>query len=67
VVLGGGVAHLGEPLRLHVAAALAAQAESSPFLASLDLAGRVRVAPAGQPLAAIGAALLDLPTTGGSA
>jgi glucokinase len=61
IVLGGGVAHLGEPLRLHVASALASQAASSPFLASLDLAGRVRLAPAGHPLAAIGAAMLEPP------
>jgi glucokinase len=67
IVLGGGVAQLGEPLRLQVAAALAAQAATSPFLASLDLAGRVQVAPAGHPLAAIGAAMLDLPGKAGSA
>src|SRR5262249_56350100 len=43
VVLGGGVAHLGEPLRGVVADALAVQAQSSAFLTSLDLAARVRV------------------------
>ena len=58
VVLGGGVAQLGEPLRAAVAEALRAQAESSPFLASLDLAGRLRVVPASYPVAAVGAALL---------
>lgn len=58
VVLGGGVAQLGEPLRAAVADALRAQAASSPFLASLDLAGRLRVVPAGYPVAAVGAALL---------
>ncbi|MBO0847454.1 MAG: ROK family protein [Nocardioides sp.] len=61
IVLGGGVSHLGEPLRVHVAAALAAQAASSPFLASLDLSRRLSVVPAGYPIAAIGAAMLDLP------
>jgi glucokinase len=66
IVLGGGVAHLGEPLRLHVAVALAAQAASSPFLASLDLAHRVTVAPSEQPLAAIGAAMLELPRHAGA-
>ena len=58
VVLGGGVAQLGEPLRAAVAAALREQARTSPFLESLDLAGRLRVVPAGYPVAAVGAALL---------
>ncbi len=58
VVLGGGVAQLGEPLRATVAAALHDQARTSPFLASLDLAGRLRVVPADYPVAAVGAALL---------
>lgn len=58
VVIGGGVANLGEPLRVAVATALAAQAATSPFLASLDLAGRVRVVPADVPVAALGAAML---------
>ncbi|WP_232421855.1 ROK family protein [Nocardioides sp. Iso805N] len=58
IVIGGGVAALGEPLRLAVSAALARQAESSPFLASLDLPGRVQVVPTGVPIAALGAALL---------
>ena len=58
VVLGGGVAQVGEPLRLAVAAALRDQAAASPFLASLDLADRLRVVPADYPVAAVGAALL---------
>jgi len=58
IVLGGGVSHLGAPLVAAVADALRAQAASSPFLASLDLAGRIRVVPDDQPVAAIGAALL---------
>jgi len=58
VVLGGGVAQLGEQLRVAVAGALEAQAASSPFLASLDLAGRLRVVPSDYPVAAVGAALL---------
>lgn len=57
VVLGGGVADLGEPLRACVEVALRRQAASSAFLVSLDLASRVRVAGAG-PVGAIGAALL---------
>jgi len=58
VVLGGGVAQIGEPLRDAVAAALRAQAVGSPFLASLDLAGRLRVVPADRPVAALGAAMI---------
>jgi predicted NBD/HSP70 family sugar kinase len=58
VVLGGGVAQLGEQLRVAVAAALREQAAASPFLASLDLAGRLRVVPSDYPVAAVGAALL---------
>jgi len=58
VVLGGGVAQLGAPLVDAVAHALRSQAAPSPFLASLDLAGRIRLVPADQPVAAIGAAML---------
>ena len=58
IVLGGGVAQLGEPLRAAVAQALLDQAASSPFLASLDLAGRLSVVPADYPVAAVGAAFL---------
>jgi predicted NBD/HSP70 family sugar kinase len=58
IVLGGGVAQLGDPLRMSVAQALLAQASSSPFLASLDLAGRLRVVPSDYPVAAVGAAYL---------
>lgn len=58
IVLGGGVAQLGEPLREAVAQALRAQAQGSPFLASLALADRVRVVPRDTPVAALGAALL---------
>lgn len=58
IVLGGGVAALGQALVEAVADALRAQAAASPFLTSLDLAGRLRVVPRDQPVAAIGAALL---------
>lgn len=58
IVLGGGVAQLGEPLRVAVAHALREQAASSPFLASLDLAGRLSVVPSDYPVAAVGAAFL---------
>ncbi len=57
VVIGGGVAAVGEPLREAIAVALAKQAKASPFLGSLELASRLRVVSAA-PVAAIGAALI---------
>jgi len=61
VVIGGGVAQVGEPLRAAVADALRAQADSSEFLASLELADRLTLVPADYPVAAVGAALLGRP------
>jgi glucokinase len=58
IIIGGGVAYLGEPLLAAVTAALHAQAATSPFLAALDLAARVRLMPAGVPVGAIGAAMI---------
>jgi glucokinase len=58
IIVGGGVAHLGEPLLAAVTTALRAQAATSPFLAALDLAARVRLIPAGVPVGAIGAAMI---------
>ena len=58
IIIGGGVANVGEPLLAAVTAALRAQAATSPFLAALDLAGRVRLLPARLPVGAIGAALI---------
>jgi len=58
VVIGGGVAALGEPLRAAVSEALTRQAVGSAFLASLDLPGRLRIVPPGVPVAALGAATL---------
>jgi predicted NBD/HSP70 family sugar kinase len=56
VVIGGGIASLGAALLDGVRAVLARRATESPFLASLELAERVRVVPAGFPSAAVGAA-----------
>lgn len=58
VVLGGGVSEVGEQLRLAVANGLSQRGRTSPFLASLDLHARIRLAPTGRPIAALGAALL---------
>jgi len=48
-----------------VQGALRQQAAGSAFLATLDLAARVRVVPADVPVAALGAALLGTHLTGG--
>jgi glucokinase len=58
IVLGGGVTDLGEPLLAAVTAAVRAQAVTSPFLAAINLAARVRLLPTGVPAAAIGAAMI---------
>ncbi len=57
VVLGGGVAEVGEPLVAAVRAQLERQAGGSPFLRSLDIAARVQVVPPEVPVAPVGAAL----------
>jgi glucokinase len=57
VVLGGGIASLGDPLLTALRDALRAAELASPFVASLGLPERVRLLPPGQPVAAIGAAL----------
>lgn len=58
VVLGGGVAALGEPLLDAVRDALAAASAGSAFLTSLRLPERVRLAPGSVPVGAVGAAVL---------
>ena len=58
VVLGGGVTALGDRLMADVADELAASAEASPFMRSLQLEQRVELLPAGSPAAALGAALV---------
>jgi glucokinase len=58
IIIGGGVAHVGEPLLAAVTAALRAQAATSPFLAALDLASRTTLLPGAAPVGAIGAALI---------
>lgn len=58
IIIGGGVANVGEPLLAAVTAALRAQAAGSPFLTALDLAGRVSLLPGRAPAGAVGAALI---------
>lgn len=58
VVIGGGVASIGEPLLDGVRSRLSERAASSPFIASLELTERVRLVPEGFPAAGVGAALV---------
>ena len=58
IVLGGGVAEVGEPLREQVVRQLRSLGEGSPFLASLGLADRLSMVPLHYPVAAVGAALV---------
>ncbi len=58
VVIGGGLAGLGDPLLAGTRRILSVWAAESAFLASLDLASRVQVIPSGFPAAAVGAALV---------
>ncbi len=58
VVLGGGVAEVGAPLKDAVVQALEEQASASTFLAALDLPARVVLTSPTEPVAAVGAALL---------
>ncbi|MCI2239417.1 ROK family protein [Paenibacillus sp. TRM 82003] len=64
VVLGGGVAAVGAPLREAVAAALRAQATGSAFLRGLAVEDRISLLPPGAPVAAVGAARLGVPAPG---
>jgi predicted NBD/HSP70 family sugar kinase len=60
VVIGGGLAALGDPLVVGTRRILNEWAADSAFLASLDLAERVQVIPLGFPAAAVGAALVGV-------
>ncbi len=61
VVIGGGLSSLGDRLLGQARARLDADARTSPFLASLALAERVLLVPAGSPVGAVGAALVGRP------
>ncbi|WP_338076985.1 ROK family protein [Cellulomonas hominis] len=58
VVIGGGVSELGDPLLEVVRAELDRQARDSAFLAAMQMAERVTLAPRGVPVGAVGAALV---------
>lgn len=57
IVVGGGVAGIGEPLGSALHAALDSSGTGSPLAADLALAERVRLAPHDVPFGALGAAL----------
>ncbi|QAY73250.1 ROK family protein [Agromyces protaetiae] len=58
VVIGGGLSALGDELLEGTRRILESWAAESAFLASIDLAQRVKVIPVGFPAAAVGAALV---------
>lgn len=64
VVIGGGISSLGDPLLGRVCQVLETWSASSPFIASLELARRVQLVPAGFSAAAVGAAFVGMTTTG---
>jgi glucokinase len=57
VVIGGGVSELGEPLLRVVRGELDRAARTSQFVAAMQMAERVTLAPHGVPVGALGAAL----------
>lgn len=59
IVIGGGIARLGERLRAPVLRELERAAEGSAFLGSLHLDERIELLSPGVPVGAIGAALAD--------
>ena len=58
VVIGGGISTLADRIMGGVNDVLAGWAAQSPFIESLGLAERIRILPAGAPVAALGAAYL---------
>lgn len=59
IVIGGGIARLGDRLLAPVIGELERAANGSAFLGSLRLAARIELLPRGVPIGAIGAALSD--------
>ena len=64
VVIGGGLAALGDPLREGIRTDLTRRASSSQIIESLHLARRFELLPADVPVAAMGAAWLGRATVG---
>lgn len=59
IVIGGGIARLGDRLLVPIRRELQRAAEGSAFLGSLHLPERIELLPPGVPIGAIGAALSD--------
>ncbi|MCI1983622.1 MAG: ROK family protein [Bifidobacteriaceae bacterium] len=57
IIVGGGMAKTGDPLLQEITGELNRRAAQSPFIASLDLPSRLRLAPSDAPSGAVGAAL----------
>ncbi|MBX3195508.1 MAG: ROK family protein [Microbacteriaceae bacterium] len=64
VVIGGGLASLGEVLLAEVRQVLGGWARGSEFLASLELPDRIDLVPGGMNAAAVGAALVGVADAG---
>ncbi|WP_309102150.1 ROK family protein [Microbacterium sp.] len=58
VIIGGGITALGASLENGIRAALLADADTSPFMRSLQLDARIELLPVGSPAAAFGAAVV---------
>jgi glucokinase len=58
IVIGGGVSSLGEELLTAVRGVLRRWERDSPFLAALEIPGRIRLSAAGSDTAAVGAAIV---------
>jgi predicted NBD/HSP70 family sugar kinase len=67
VVIGGGVAEIGQPLHDTLVSALDGRAATVPFMRALRLSERVRLVPPDRPVGAIGAALAAVAARGTSA
>ncbi len=57
IVVGGGMAKTGQPLLDAIGEEVQARGRRCPFLESLHIAGRLRLAPPDEPIGAVGAAL----------
>ncbi|KAB5606431.1 ROK family protein [Bifidobacterium jacchi] len=60
IIFGGGMAKTGEPLVEVTREEIARREASCPFLTTLNLGDRIRLAPVDQPVGAVGAALAAL-------
>lgn len=60
VILGGGLTGMGDELLAGTRSVIGEWEQASPFLASLELGARIVLVPNGDPIAAIGAAHLEV-------